>query len=1256
MKKNILLSFTVLSFVFSFLFSNNVKAQTATTTINYTGFLGCGGCAVCGADYYCFNTLSSYCGNTATCNTKTFVNPVPAGNIVTGVSISYYSAGCSGGSLASTINGQAVPSVNEGSAGCPCSSAPCVSSASSSSVFPCGLPGYNNAVGGINSLQLCTGANVCINRLVLTLTYAPANQATPATQPTAITGANLACVGVPQTYSIPAVANASSYNWTVPAGWTINSGQGTTILSATPGSAGNICVTASNLCGTSAATCYNVNIASASSAPTSAAASPNPICNGASTTLSLAGGSLGTSASWSWYSSSCGGILEGAGTSLVVSPTSSTTYYVRAAGTCNTTACAAITVTVNPIPTANAGSSAVLTCTNSPVSLSGSGGTSYSWTGPAGGITGGAATSAPTVVLPGTYTLVVTSAGCNSSPATVSITQNTATPAISIGTPATLNCTLTSVTIPGGPASGVTYNWSGPGIVSGGTSATPVVNLPGSYNYTTTGTNGCTSTSVTTVSQNAISPSPSASVTGSITCNTNTVTLNGGPSSGVTYAWSGPGLVSGNTSQNAIANTGGSYVLTVTNPANGCSSNTTTTVFVNNSPPTTVASTSGSMTCVSNTINLQSTLAGMNYTWTCLAGSSIISGTNSQNAVGTGLGSYYIYIYNPTNGCTYSTSVSGNQNTSPPTVTVSPTAYTVTCATPTVQLTANSSTSGLTYSWTTSGGSISPNNSSNPTASGSGTYSVVVTNPVNGCTSIGTATIAADAAIPSATLSSTSVSITCANPTPSVAITTTSSPVTYNWSPASGIASGATTANPTFSLAGTYSAVVTNTVSGCSTSAAGNIVTVVSNTAAPTVSLSTTTSAGTLTCSSPSITLTPTVSPSSNLTYTWSGPGISSATNQSSATFTAPGVYSLVVTNTVTGCSTPTSAPNTFTVYANTNTPTVTATAISSNTNIGCGSTNSSITYSASVISTGTLVTYLWSNGSTSPSSTITAAGPGFVIVTDAVSGCSTTTQFTVTGNTTPPQNVSAGTIATMPCGSSTTTLLGTTTSTSTVSYSWSGPAATSITSGSNTANPLVNQTGSYTLTVTDLLTSCSATTSVNVIQGNVTAGIAATPTTGIAPVTVSFTEQCVGASSYYWSFGDNNSNSIAPNPVYIYNTNGTYTVMLIASSGPCSDTAYVTIIIKDGLTLEIPNVFTPNGDDINDVFTIKTTGVKDISLQIFNRWGDKMYGFAGPNAGWDGRMGNGAKATEGTYFFFVKVTGFDDSVIEKNGTVSLFR
>jgi|GEM_PF-1056483 len=72
-----------------------------------------------------------------------------------------------------------------------------------------------------------------------------------------------------------------------------------------------------------------------------------PICSGSSSTLSVNGGSLGTDATWKWYSASCGGTLVGTGASIQVSPTATTTYYVRAEGTCNTTACVSFTVTVN---------------------------------------------------------------------------------------------------------------------------------------------------------------------------------------------------------------------------------------------------------------------------------------------------------------------------------------------------------------------------------------------------------------------------------------------------------------------------------------------------------------------------------------------------------------------------------------------------------------------------------------------------------------------------------------------------------------------------------------------------------------------------------------------------------------------------------------------------------------------------------------------------------------------------------------------
>ena len=105
-----------------------------------------------------------------------------------------------------------------------------------------------------------------------------------------------------------------------------------------------------------------------------------------------------------------------------------------------------------------------------------------------------------------------------------------------------------------------------------------------------------------------------------------------------------------------------------------------------------------------------------------------------------------------------------------------------------------------------------------------------------------------------------------------------------------------------------------------------------------------------------------------------------------------------------------------------------------------------------------------------------------------------------------------------------------------------------------------------------------------------------------------------------------------------------------------CSDTAYAIIVIADGFSLEIPNVFTPNDDGVNDFFTIKSTGVKEIALQIFNRWGQLMYEFTGAKAAWDGITNNGQKATDGTYFYFIKAIGFDGKEFAKNGPVSLFR
>ncbi|HWY11918.1 MAG TPA: gliding motility-associated C-terminal domain-containing protein, partial [Bacteroidia bacterium] len=300
-------------------------------------------------------------------------------------------------------------------------------------------------------------------------------------------------------------------------------------------------------------------------------------------------------------------------------------------------------------------------------------------------------------------------------------------------------------------------------------------------------------------------------------------------------------------------------------------------------------------------------------------------------------------------------------------------------------------------------------------------------------------------------------------------------------------------------------------------------------------------------------------------------------------------------------------------------------------------------------------VTYNWSTSASTETISTTAAGIYSVVITNAVNGCSVVTQYSITNNSTLP-NATAGANAAIPCGGITTTVTLNGNSTNPgVTFSWSGPG---IISGSNTATPVVNLAGTYTLTVTNPTTGCVSTSTVDVINAVPTASITPDVTTGFAPLTVNFTNTSTNANTFTWSFGNGTTSTFTTtqNTSSSYNSGGTYTITMIASSGLCSDTASIVIIVDDGFSIEIPNVFTPNDDSVNDVFTITSKGVKEITLQIFNRWGQLMYDFVGPKASWDGVTNAGQKATAGTYFYFIKATGFDGKTINKNGPVSLFR
>jgi len=95
-------------------------------------------------------------------------------------------------------------------------------------------------------------------------------------------------------------------------------------------------------------TTTSVTIQSVSTAATAASSSSTTNCGATTVNLSISGGSLGAGASWRWYSGSCGGTAVGTGATLSNVPVNATTtFYVRAEGSCNTTACASVTVTIN---------------------------------------------------------------------------------------------------------------------------------------------------------------------------------------------------------------------------------------------------------------------------------------------------------------------------------------------------------------------------------------------------------------------------------------------------------------------------------------------------------------------------------------------------------------------------------------------------------------------------------------------------------------------------------------------------------------------------------------------------------------------------------------------------------------------------------------------------------------------------------------------------------------------------------------------
>lgn len=130
----------------------------------------------------------------------------------------------------------------------------------------------------------------------------------------------------------------------------------------------------------------------------------------------------------------------------------------------------------------------------------------------------------------------------------------------------------------------------------------------------------------------------------------------------------------------------------------------------------------------------------------------------------------------------------------------------------------------------------------------------------------------------------------------------------------------------------------------------------------------------------------------------------------------------------------------------------------------------------------------------------------------------------------------------------------------------------------------------------------------------------------------------------------------------YTFPDSGWYDVALVVTNeNGCEDTSFYSIYIEGIPEYEVPNVFTPNGDDINERFQPETYAVTEAVMKIFNRWGRPVFSYEGAipsidSWGWDGTINGGAKAAAGTYYYVLDLKGVNGDNFSEKGTVTLVR
>lgn len=697
---------------------------------------------------------------------------------------------------------------------------------------------------------------------------------------------------------------------------------------------------------------------------------------------------------------------------------------------------------------------------------------------------GGQTTQAITVSTSGSYYVTVgAGTGCSAVSNAVAVSVVSAPSATITASGSTTLCSGASVTL-NAPAGAASYLWT-PG---GATTQSMTTGTAGAYTVRVTNAAGCSTTSAPVTVSVGAAPSAIISAGGPTTfCQGGSVALS--TSGGASYLWF-PG---GQTTSSINVSASGNYTVRVTN-ASGCTAMSQATVVTVNSIPTASITAGGPTTfCAGGSVALTAS-AGASYLWSP-------GGQTTQSINATQSGSYTVRVTNAS-GCSAVSAATSVNAAATPVATISAGGPTTFCNGGNVTLSANS---GSSYLWTPGG-----QTTQSITVAASGSYTVRVTN-AGGCSATSSATTVTVQAAPNAQIANSGPLTFCAGGSVNLVSSAGSS---YLWSPG-----GQTTQSINATASGSYTVRVTNS-SGCTAISAP-----VNVTANPLPSAVISANGPLAFCAGGNVTL----SAPSAASYLWTPGG---QTTQS-ITVSNAGSYSVRVTNAA-GCSA-TSAPSNVSITTN---PVATITA-SGNTNL-CDGGNVDLTASPGT-------SYLWSNGATSQTINVDAAG-NYAVTVFSSGGCSATSA---------PQavSVSAPVAASISANGPTTFQQGQSvvlTASGGSSYVWAPD-------GETTSSITVTSSGVYSVTAYNA-NGCSAVSnpvSVSVIP------VAGPP----ASITLSGPDKiCQGenvtltanaGSAYLWSPGGQTTRSI------VVNAAGTYSVQVTDANGVSSTSSDVMITVN---------------------------------------------------------------------------------------------